>query len=163
MMWTARACAIVVLGLSLALGFAQGAEAVSADSSANPELEAQVQRIAQELRCLVCQNQTIADSNAELAQDLRREVRRLLASGASEDEVREFMVARYGDFVLYRPPVKGTTMALWAGPFLLLVVGLWVAHRIILARRRSVQSAPLSADEQARLRALVGNREPDPQ
>ena len=159
MMGTARACAILVLGLLFALGLASGADGVSADS--NPELEAQVQRVAQELRCLVCQNQTIADSNAELAQDLRREVRRMLAAGASEQEVREFMVARYGDFVLYRPPVKATTVALWAGPFVLLFVALWGAHRILRARRRSEQSVPLSADEQVRLRALVENRGPD--
>jgi len=156
--WAIGACAVLALGLHIALGIAYAAEGASADL--NPELEAQVQRVSQELRCLVCQNQTIADSNAELAQDLRREVRRLLASGASEEEVREFMVARYGDFVLYRPPVKGTTAALWAGPFLLLVVGLYVAHRIIKARRRSVQSATLSSEDEARLRALVENREP---
>ncbi len=155
--WAIRACALLALALHIAIVSVNAADAVPAESS--PELEAQVQRVAQELRCLVCQNQTIADSNAELAQDLRREVRRLLASGVSEAEVREFMVARYGDFVLYRPPVKATTVALWVGPFLLLVVGLWVAQRIIMARRRNVQGPLLSSEEEARLRALV-EREP---
>lgn len=129
--------------------------------AADPELEAKVQRVAQELRCLVCQNQTIADSNAELAQDLRREVRRLLAAGSSEDEVRRFMVERYGDFVLYRPPFQATTFALWLGPFLLLAAALWIAQRIIRARRRAAPAAQaLTAEEQARLRALLAQQEP---
>lgn len=133
----------------------------SAAPDANPELEARVQRVAQELRCLVCQNQTIADSNAELAQDLRREVRSMLAGGSSEDEVRRFMVERYGDFVLYRPPVQSTTLALWIGPFLLLLVGMWIAQRIVRARRRAVPAAvSLTPEEQERLRSLVGHREP---
>jgi cytochrome c-type biogenesis protein CcmH len=155
----ARALAVFALALQLIVGAAHAAEPPPA--AADPELEAKLQRIAQELRCLVCQNQTIADSNAELAQDLRREARRLLASGASEQEVREFMVARYGDFVLYRPPVKATTVALWVGPFLLLAVALWVARRVLVTRRRAVQGAALSDDEQERLRALVSIREPD--
>lgn len=128
---------------------------------ANPELEAKVQRVSQELRCLVCQNQTIADSNAELAQDLRREVRSMLAGGSSEDEVRRFMVERYGDFVLYRPPFQATTLALWLGPFLLLIGAMWIAQRIIRARRRTTPAADtLTPEEQARLRSLVGHREP---
>lgn len=127
---------------------------------ADPVLEAKVQRVSQELRCLVCQNQTIADSNAELAQDLRREVRQRLAKGESEDDVRQFMVERYGDFVLYRPPFQATTFALWLGPFALLLVGLWIARRIIVARRTRVQPAPaLTPEERARLQALVGTQE----
>ena len=155
----ARALALCVLAVQLARAPAGAADDTTANAS--PELEEQVQRVAQELRCLVCQNQTIADSNAELAQDLRREVRRMLASGSSEREVREFMVARYGDFVLYRPPVKATTVALWAGPFVLLLVGLWAARRILVARGRSVQSATLSDEDERRLSALVASRETD--
>lgn len=137
---------------------AMGPDSPSADG--NPELEAKVQRVAQELRCLVCQNQTIADSNAELAQDLRREVRSMLVGGASEDEVRRFMVGRYGDFVLYRPPFQATTLALWVGPFVLLLVGLWIAQRLVRARRRAIPVAEaLTADEQERLRMLVGRGE----
>jgi cytochrome c-type biogenesis protein CcmH len=147
--------------LALALGTICGAMAMApAAPDADPELEAKVHRISQELRCLVCQNQTIADSNAELAQDLRREVRQRLAKGDSEDEVRRFMVERYGDFVLYRPPFQATTLALWLGPFALLVVGLWVARRIIVARRAHVPLAPsLTSEEQARLQALIGKQE----
>lgn len=147
--------------LALALGMNCGAMAMAPVApDADPELEAKVHRISQELRCLVCQNQTIADSNAELAQDLRREVRQRLAKGDSEDEVRRFMVERYGDFVLYRPPFQATTLALWLGPFALLVVGLWVARRIIVARRAHVPFAPsLTSEEQARLQALIGKQE----
>ena len=75
--------------------------------------------LAEELRCLVCQNQTIADSNAELALDLRRQIREQIAAGKTDDEIVDYMVARYGDFVLYQPPVKATTLLLWAGPALL--------------------------------------------
>jgi len=139
--------------------FAVGPDTPAAD--ADPVLEAKVQRVAQELRCLVCQNQTIADSNAELAQDLRREVRSMLAKGSSEDEVRRFMVERYGDFVLYRPPFQMTTLVLWVGPFLLLIAGMWIAQRLVRARRRAAPIAEsLTLDEQARLQALVRPQEP---
>ena len=90
----------------------------------NPELEKRVNALADELRCLVCQNQTLADSNAPLAVDLRNQIREQLAKGASERDVVDFMVARYGDFVLYRPPFKASTVALWAGPFVILILGL---------------------------------------
>ena len=111
----------------------------------NAELERRVRDVAHELRCLVCQNQTLADSNAELAVDLRNSIREQLARGASEREVLDFMVARYGDFVLYRPPFKATTAALWLGPFLLLLLGAWILyHR--LARRRPAEGALSEAD-----------------
>jgi cytochrome c-type biogenesis protein CcmH len=133
-----------------------GTAAEAAPTAANPELEARVQRVAEELRCLVCQNQTIADSNAELAQDLRREVRQMIERGASEAEVREFMVTRYGDFILYRPPFKYTTLLLWVGPFALLLGGAWILRRVVVARREAGDSAGLSSEEQARLRTLIG-------
>src|ERR671919_1914266 len=107
----------------------------------NPELEKRVNALADELRCLVCQNQTLADSNAPLAVDLRNQIREQLAKGASEREVREFMVARYGDFVLYRPPLKASTLALWFGPFIFLILGVWLVRRV--APRR-VPEAQLS-------------------
>jgi cytochrome c-type biogenesis protein CcmH len=98
-------------------------------------LQARVQRIAAELRCLVCQNQSLADSNAPLAEDLRRQVREMLARGASDREVVDYMTARYGDFVRYRPPLKPSTGLLWFGPGLLLGGGL--AGLLITLRRRS--------------------------
>lgn len=127
--------------------------ATAADAPADPVLEQRVLKLSEELRCLVCQNQTIADSNAPLAVDLRQQVREQLASGMSEADVTSFMVQRYGDFVLYRPPVRSATLMLWFGPLLLLLIGLWLFLRTV-AQRRST-SAQLSADEQKRLRALL--------
>ena len=157
--FSARTMAVLVVALQL-FGAVVFASDTLPPGESNPELEAQVQRIAQELRCLVCQNQTIADSNAELARDLRREVRRMLKEGSSEQQVREFMVQRYGDFVLYRPPVKATTVALWVGPFALLLLELWIARRILVSRRRDAASGAVSRDEQERLQALVKGGEP---
>jgi cytochrome c-type biogenesis protein CcmH len=145
----------LALALTCAVSAARPGEAVPAAD--DPQLEARVQRVAEELRCLVCQNQTIADSNADLAKDLRAEVRRLLAQGGSEAEVREFMVHRYGDFILYRPPLKATTLTLWVGPFALLALALWVHRRSVARRERSAAAATLTEAEQARLRVLVGS------
>lgn len=101
----------------------------------DPAFEARVLKLSAQLRCLVCQNQTIADSNAELALDLRRQVREMLGRGATDREVIDFMTARYGDFVLYRPPVKSSTAVLWFGPGVLLVVAVGVF--LFVLRRRS--------------------------
>ena len=109
----------------------------------DPQLEAQYQALIKEVRCLVCQNQTIADSNAPLAADLRREIREMMGEGASRGEVVEFLVARYGEFVLYRPRLKPSTWALWGAPAIFLVIGMVVFARIL--RKRMTQ--PL--DEQA--------------
>ena len=122
------------------------------------DLEKRVQAISAELRCLVCQNQTLADSNAPLAVDLRNTVREQLAKGASEREVIEFMTARYGDFVLYRPPFKGTTLLLWLGPFLLLAFGVFLFLRKV--RGRQAPQAPLSDEERARAARLLERGEP---
>jgi cytochrome c-type biogenesis protein CcmH len=116
-------------------------------------LDKRVAALAEELRCLVCQNQTLAESNAPLAVDLRNQIREQLARGASEGEVREFMVARYGDFVLYKPPFKASTAALWLGPFALLALGLWVLRRV--ATRRRAVAAPLSQTERSRAAKLL--------
>jgi cytochrome c-type biogenesis protein CcmH len=110
-----------VLALAVA-GSVLAADAPSA--AADPALEKRVMAVAEELRCLVCQNQTIADSHADLAVDLKNQVREMLRKGMSEKEIKTYMVERYGDFVLYRPPVKSTTWFLWVGPFALLVGGL---------------------------------------
>jgi cytochrome c-type biogenesis protein CcmH len=119
----------------------------------NSDLDKRVAALAEELRCLVCQNQTLADSHAPLAVDLRNEIRDQLAKGASEREVREFMVARYGDFVLYRPPFKASTALLWGGPFLLLIAGAALLYRML--RRRRPPEPQLSADERARAARLL--------
>ncbi len=107
---------------------------VCAGAVADATFDARLRSLEEELRCLVCQNQTLADSNAPLAEDLRREVRELAVAGKSDEQIKEYLVARYGDFVLYRPPVKTTTWLLWFGPFALLLGGgvLWA---LILRRR----------------------------
>jgi cytochrome c-type biogenesis protein CcmH len=128
--------------------------AAGAFAQENTKLDQRVRNLAHDLRCLVCQNQTIADSNAPLALDLRNEIREQLAAGKSEQDVVDFMVARYGDFVLYRPPFKGTTLALWLGPFVLLALGTWLFWRRV-ARRRSSQGQALSDEERAQAARLL--------
>jgi cytochrome c-type biogenesis protein CcmH len=112
-----------------AAAFVHAGEAVPV--AADPALEARVERLAVLLRCLVCQNQSLADSHAPLAVDLKNQVREQLRAGASETQVIDFMTARYGDFVLYKPPMKGTTALLWAGPALLALVGLAIGWRAV--------------------------------
>jgi cytochrome c-type biogenesis protein CcmH len=125
--------------------------------AADPALEERVTALAIELRCLVCQNQTLADSNAPLAVDLRNQIRERMREGASERDIIAFMVERYGDFVLYRPPWKATTVLLWLGPILLMLGGL-AALFYRLARRRRADTAPaLSSSERARAAALLAN------
>jgi len=119
----------------------------------SPDLDKRVSALAEELRCLVCQNQTLADSHAPLAIDLRNQIREQLAGGASEREVREYMVARYGDFVLYRPPLKMTTVALWLGPFALVIAGLALLVRRL--RRPRPPEPALSAAERERAAKLL--------
>ena len=150
----------LLLPLIFALFFASTATAVDSATeaalAADPVAEKRLQHLSEELRCLVCQNQTIADSNAELAQDLRREIRGMIKDGKSDKEIIDFMVVRYGDFVLYRPPVKGITLLLWGGPVALMLLGLFALVRYL--RRRATRIAddrPLSADETSRADALL--------
>jgi cytochrome c-type biogenesis protein CcmH len=109
--------------------------------------------LANELRCMVCQNQTLADSNAELAVDMRNRIREELQAGRSEEEVVDLLVSRYGDFVLYRPPLKATTVLLWTGPFLLLVLGAWILVRRV--RRERPAPAELTPAERERAARLL--------
>src|SRR3974390_82332 len=118
------------------------------DVGENPQIERHMMELASELRCLQCQNQTLAASNAPLALDLRQEIRELIAQGKNDEQVKQYLVARYGDFVLYRPPVQVNTVLLWFGPGLVLVAGL-VALYITIQRRlarieREQAAAPLS-------------------
>jgi len=133
-LWQVLALAwVLVLSMSFAMPAAHAGEAQPV--SADPALEARVLALSAELRCLVCQNQTIADSHADLAVDLRNQVREMLKRGDSPEQVKAYMTERYGDFVLYRPPVKNTTALLWYGPVALLVLGVVVLIWVI--RRRS--------------------------
>lgn len=113
--------------------------------------------IAEELRCLVCQNETIAASHADLAVDLKNQIRIKLTQGQSQKQILDFMVERYGDFVLYRPPLKTTTVLLWLGPFTLLAIALLMLVLNVRRRRRSVQPAALSDADIAKARQLLAN------
>jgi len=119
---------------------------------ADDALEARLKSLETQLRCLVCQNQTLAESNAPLAEDLRHEVRELAVSGKSDDEIRGYLVARYGDFVLYKPPIKPTTYLLWFGPFLLLACGVIVWFSV-LRRRAKTNATGTAAPSAAAARA----------
>ena len=126
---------------------------VSSLTVADDALERRVTNLAHELRCLVCQNQTIADSQAPLAVDLRNQIREQMTAGKSDQEITDFMVQRYGDFVLYRPPMKATTVFLWTGPFLFLVLGLFFLFRFL--RRRQVPPPQLTDSERAQAAKLL--------
>jgi cytochrome c-type biogenesis protein CcmH len=127
----------------------------------DPALEKRVMAIAEELRCLVCQNETLAGSQAALAVDLRAQIRGQLREGRTQQQILDFMAARYGDFVLYRPPMGATTWLLWGGPFALLVLGGWmVRHRL-----RATPATPLpvlTPEERARARRLLAQEAPSP-
>ena len=137
------ACLIALLALSSAQPLV-AKEALP--EAADPALEARMVSITSELRCLVCQNQTIADSQADLAVDLRREVRELLKQGKSDREIVDYMTARYGDFVLYRPPFKATTVLLWLGPSMMLLIG-FVVLVVVLRRRSRLAAAAFEPDD----------------
>jgi cytochrome c-type biogenesis protein CcmH len=121
----------------------------------NPQVEARLKTLAVELRCLVCQNQTLADSNAPLAEDLRREVREMITKGMSDREIIDFLVQRYGDFVLYRPPWKATTTLLWLGPFLLLIAGATALVLALRSRQKKLTNVTLSEAEHNRVAQLL--------
>ena len=130
--------------------------------SDDPVLEARVLKIAEELRCLVCQNETIAASHADLAVDLRKQIRNKLVQGQSERQIMDFMVERYGEFVLYRPRLQATTVMLWVGPFVLLLVAAGVLAANIRKRRQGIATEELSPAQAQRARALLeeGARQP---
>ena len=135
-------------------GWAKEAQPVADD----PELEKRVMTLSEDLRCLVCQNETIAASHAPLAVDLRQQIREQLRAGKSDKEVIAFMTERYGDFVLFRPPVKATTYLLWFGPFALLGLGLVVQYFYLKRRREQMrEQQPLSEAERKRVEALLGD------
>ena len=132
----APAAWLALPGASRAQPASAPATAEAPSAAADPALEARMMALAAELRCLVCQNQTIADSHAGLAEDLRRQIREMLARGMSEAQVRQYMTDRYGDFVLYKPPFKASTALLWAGPGVLLVVALGTLAGVLRRRQR---------------------------
>ncbi|NQW94977.1 MAG: cytochrome c-type biogenesis protein CcmH [Polaromonas sp.] len=147
---------ILIAALALCLSVTLQAK-VAPNTSADPALEARMMVVAEELRCLVCQNETIAASHADLAIDLKNQIRIKLSEGQSQKQILDFMVERYGDFVLYRPPLKTSTVLLWVGPFTLLAIALFMLVLNVRRRRRSAQPAALSDADTAKARELLAN------
>ena len=144
------------LAIFLALQFSWPAQANEAAPLAeDPVVEQRLVVIAEELRCLVCQNESLAGSRADLAMDLRREVREMIKSGKSDTEIKKFLVDRYGDFILYRPPVKPTTWLLWFGPLALLLLAGWVLFTIIRRNQRQTGAPVIDAQQRAKAQALL--------
>lgn len=144
------------LALVLLLTFAAASPAAAPPAELPPAQQARYEALTHELRCLVCQNETIADSSAELADDLRRQVYAQVAAGKSDAEIKRYLTDRYGDFVLYRPPFKPLTWLLWAGPFAVLLIALLIAVRFARGRRRG---APPSLDNAALARLIDGEQD----
>lgn len=152
---------VVLFAVAMPLSAQANEAAPAAD---DPVLEKRVNALAEELRCLVCQNQSLADSHADLAIDLKNQIREKLRRGQSDKEVVDYLVARYGDFVLYRPPVKATTWLLWFGPALLLVLGLGVLIIKLRQRRRILAQRPQpSVEERQRVAELLTTNEQEEQ
>ncbi len=145
------------LTLFLFLFTASSLARIEVHSFDDPQQEVLYKQLIDELRCLVCQNQNLADSNAELAQDLRRQTYEMVKRGATREEVVTYMVQRYGDFVLYRPPFKSSTLLLWVGPFVILGVGVLVLVGFIRSRAKE-QTPELTKEQQERAERLLGDK-----
>jgi len=153
----AAALGLALLGLVSLSTTPAGAAVFEPRDFPSEEHRERYKSLISELRCLVCQNQNLADSNADLATDLRRQTYQMIVAGRSDEEIVDFMVARYGDFVLYRPPFKTKTLLLWLGPGILCIGGLFTLFVHLRRRRREAAAeAPLGADERQRLREILG-------
>ena len=144
---------ILILCMCLLPTFTYAGEAK--DLAKNPAIEKRMVDLAQNLRCLVCQNESLASSHAELAEDLRQEVREMMEKGKSDKEIVAYLVARYGDFVLYNPPVQHNTLLLWFGPFAMLLIGAVILAFQVRKRRRTLQDVVLTPEAQERAAALL--------
>ena len=143
--------------LCLNVTFAKDAAPLADD----PVTEQRLISISEEMRCLVCQNESLAGSRSDLANDLRREIRTLIQEGKSDDQIRSFMVERYGDFVLYRPPVKPITWLLWIGPFVILVIGIVGLLRYLRRRNQAMPSTALTEADNQKIDALLNQEKRD--
>lgn len=151
---------LLMLILSIIIGLPLNVVAVEpSEILQNPQLETRARSLSQNIRCLVCQNQSIDDSNASLAKDLRKIVREQLVSGASDDEIYNFLIERYGDFVLLRPPVKATTYILWYGPLFIFFAGLVLSALFLIRRKRILPEEPLSHSEKEELSRLISRKD----
>jgi len=146
-----RALSLISMGLFLAcLAVAQIAQ-----PNEDPQIEARMKALTEQLRCLVCQNETLADSRADLAEDLRREIRKEMKAGKTDQEILAFLTDRYGNFVRYRPPLIPKTYLLWFGPFVLLLFGIAVLYRYLGRRKKLIQDKPLTAGERKQAEDLL--------
>ncbi|HYW72878.1 MAG TPA: cytochrome c-type biogenesis protein [Pyrinomonadaceae bacterium] len=145
----------VALFLLLSLCFAAGVIAKDAQPTEDPQIEQRMKNLTEQLRCLVCQNETLADSHADLAEDLRKQIREQIKAGKSDQEIIAFLTDRYGDFVLYKPPIKTTTYLLWFGPFVFLVGGTLVLYRYLSRRRQMIVEKPLTPEERKRAEEIL--------
>lgn len=147
-------CAVFLLLTLLGVAIAKDAPPSSGE---DPVVEKRLHALSKELRCLVCQNETLADSQAGLAEDLRREVREQIKAGKTDQEIIQFLTQRYGQFILYRPQVTPTTYLLWFGPFVLLIGGLFILFSYIRQRRDSISDKPLTTEEKQRASELLAS------
>ena len=145
----------IALLILLSICFAFGTAAKDAQPNEDPQIAQRMKNLTEQLRCLVCQNETLADSRADLAEDLRKQIREQMKAGKSDKEIIAFLTDRYGDFVLYKPPVKTTTYLLWFGPFVLLIAGTAVLYRYLGRRRAMIEETPLTLDEQKRAEEIL--------
>lgn len=151
----------LILTMLLLLASASASAVIESYNFENPQQEEDYKDLIAELRCLVCQNQNLADSDAELAQDLRKQVHEMITEqGAGKQEIVDYMVQRYGDFVLYRPPLKGNTLLLWGGPMILMLIGMFVVLRIIRATSKA-QQPEIDSAELSEVKKILESEEKD--
>lgn len=144
---------VLISIIAMSVSMAEEAPPVAAD----PVLEKRVSQLSEELRCLVCQNQSLSDSNADLAVDLRNQVREMMRAGKSDADIRAYMVERYGDFILYDPPFKATTLVLWVGPFLLLMIGGVLLAAYVRKRKGILVETELTSSERDQVQSLLND------
>src|SRR5256714_10835788 len=133
--------------ICIQIGFGVVVIAKDAQPNEDPQIEQRMKNLTEQLRCLVCQNETLADSRADLAEDLRKQIREQMKAGKSDKEIIAYLTDRYGDFVLYKPPVKATTYLLWFGPFVFLIGGTIILYRFVRRRREMIHEKPFTADQ----------------
>ena len=156
-MLSSRVLLSVLLLCLAATGLRAQLRQPAVDEPVDPVVEQRLAKLSHELRCLVCQNETLAESRADLAEDLRREIREQIRAGKSDQEIIAFLTQRYGEFILYRPPVKPKTYLLWFGPFVLLLAGLFILFRYVKRRRDLIPEQPLSSADRRRAEELLGS------
>jgi len=145
----------IILLLTVLISLFGATLAKEAQSNEDPKIEQRMKVLTEQLRCMVCQNETLDASRADLAENLRKEIREQIKAGKSDQEIIAFLTQRYGDYVLYNPPVKKTTYLLWFGPFVLLIGGTAVLYRYLRNRRELIKESPLSAEERKRAEEIL--------